>query len=218
MWYRFVASLVIIVMSPAVGWTAEGSQWNFEAATEGTLPEGWTAFKTGEGPGSIWKVVTTDRDGKKNQALAQTSSEGTNSLFNLCVVKDVKQADIDLSADVKAISGDNDRGGGLLWRYHDAGNYYVTRWNPLEDNFRVYHVVNGKRTQLANADVKLPSDKWHTIRAVQRGNHIQCYLDDNLLLDVMDGTIQDAGAVGLWSKADAVTWFDNVVLKTPQKE
>ena len=208
----------MIVVGPVVTEATNGGSWNFEAAKEGSLPEGWIAAKTGEGPGSLWKVVATERDGKRNRVLAQTSSEGPNSLFNLCVAKDVSQADVDLSADVKAIFGENDRGGGLMWRYRDAGNYYVTRWNPLEDNFRVYQVVNGKRTQLANADVKLPPDQWHTIRAVQRGSHIQCYLDGKLLLDVNDDTVQDAGAVGLWSKADAVTWFDNVILKTPSKD
>jgi len=215
---RVLGSLTLIMTGSVVAEAVDGGSWDFEAAGEGLLPQGWIAAKTGEGPGSVWKVVAAERDGKKNQALAQTSSEGTNSLFNLCIAQGANHADVDLSADVKAISGENDRGGGLVWRYRDPGNYYVARWNPLEDNFRVYHVVNGKRTQLANSDVKLPPDQWHTVRAVQRGSHIQCYLDGKLLLDVMDGTIKDAGAMGLWSKSDAVTWFDNIVLKTPPKE
>ena len=215
---RVVGLLAMIVIGPLASWGADGGPWDFEAAREGALPSGWVAAKTGEGSGSVWKVIAAERDGKQNRALAQTSAEGPNALFNLCVVSDMKQSDIDLSADVKAISGDKDRGGGVVWRYRDAGNYYVTRWNPLEDNFRVYHVINGKRTQLANADAKLPQDQWHIVRAVQNGSLIQCYLDGKLLLDVMDGAIQDAGAVGLWSKADAVTWFDNVVMKTPLKE
>ena len=119
---------------------------------------------------------------------------------------------------VKAVSGENDRGGGLVWRYRDNNNYYVCRWNPLENNFRVYHVLNGKRTQLATADVSAAPDDWHTVRAVQQGNHIQCYLDGKLLLDVADGTLQDAGAIGLWCKADAVSWFDDVSVQSPGKE
>ena len=77
-------------------------------------------------------------------------------LFNLCVLSSTKHLYVDLSVEVKAIKGEIDQGGGLVWRYRDANNYYITRWNPLETNFRVYHVVDGKRTQLANADITLP--------------------------------------------------------------
>jgi hypothetical protein len=190
----------------------------FDDKPEGQLPNGWTSAKTGSGQGSVWRIVTYDADGWKGQALAQTSSEGPNSLFNLCVHAGSKHADVDLSVRVKAISGNHDRGGGPVWRYHDANNYYIARWNPLEDNFRVYHVVNGKRTQLATADIKVAADAWHTIRAVQRGNHIQCYLDDKLLLDVHDETVKGAGAIGLWTKSDSVTWFDDFTLQTSDQE
>src|SRR5262245_11417368 len=134
--------------------------WNFEDTKTGELPARWNATKTGEGPGSVWKIVSADREGKKNLALAQTSAEGPDALFNLCVVSGVKQADVDLTVELKAIDGRNDRGGGPVWRYQDANNYYITRWNPLEDNFRVYHVVNGKRTMLAHVAVMLPQDQW----------------------------------------------------------
>lgn len=181
----------------------------FETEPDGKLPAGWVSAKTGAGEGSVWQIVAYEANGKKGRALAQTSSAGPNALFNLCVYEGAKYGDVDLSVRVKAVSGQNDRGGGLVWRYLDANNYYVARWNPLEDNFRVYHVVNGKRTQLATADIKLAHDAWHVVHAVERGNHIQCYLDDKLLLDVRDETIKGAGAVGLWSKSDAVTWFDD---------
>jgi hypothetical protein len=196
----------------------EATVHTFDGEPEGGLPAGWAAAKTGDGVGSVWKIVATEAADQKGRALAQTSPEGGNAVFNLCVLKDERATDVDLSVRVKAISGVMDRGGGLVWRYRDANNYYVTRWNPLEDNFRVYYVVGGKRTQLATADIKLPPDAWHTVRAVQRGNHIQCYLDGNLLLDVMDESIKEPGAVGLWSKADAVTWFDDVSVGVLAKE
>jgi hypothetical protein len=209
-----------LVMAAVVSLAAAGESTihSFDDAPEGMLPHGWLAAKTGAGEGSVWKIVAYDLGGKRQHALAQTSSAGPNALFNLCVVDGPKYGDVDLAARLKAISGNNDQGGGLVWRYRDANNYYVTRWNPLEDNFRVYHVVNGKRTQLATADVKAAKGEWHTVRAVQRGNRIQCYLDDKLFLDVTDETLQGAGLVGLWSKSDAVTWFDDVTIKTPAKE
>lgn len=192
--------------------------WRFDDVPAGALPSDWSSAKTGEGPGSDWKVVAAERDGRQNQALAQTSSAGPRPVYNLCVLGNEQHRDVDLSVDVKALSGQIDQGGGLVWRYRDANNYYVARWNPLEDNFRVYHVVAGKRTQLASADVKLPPKEWHTVRAVDRGSHIQCYLDGRLLLDVMDQTFPDAGAIGLWSKADAVTWFDNLMINALPQE
>src|SRR4051794_41104652 len=130
---------------------AASVSWNFEDATLGDLPAGWTAAKTGEGARSVWKIVQD-----QSKVLAQTSSAGPNSLFNLCIADAMNFRDLDMSVEIKAISGKNDQGGGLIWRLKDANNYYVARWNPLEDNLRVYHVLAGKRTQLATADVKLP--------------------------------------------------------------
>ena len=208
---------VALILAGAIT-LAEVTTYTFDSDPEGVLPTGWVAAKTGEGAGSVWKIVADDSAGSMGRVLAQTSSDGPNPLFNVCVLKDVKGSGVDLTVRVKAISGVHDRGGGLVWRYQDANNYYVARWNPLEDNFRVYHVVNGKRTQLANADIKLPPYQWHTVRAVQRGNRIQCHLDGIQLLDVTDDTIKGAGAVGLWTKADAVTWFDNLAVNILAKE
>jgi len=180
----------------------------------GELPKGWTAAKTGQGPGSVWKVVedTTAADGR---ALAQTSAEGPNPLFNLCVAENTRFTDIDLVVAFKAIAGKLDRGGGPVWRYRDANNYYVARMNPLEDNIRVYKVVDGKRTQLDATEVKVPSGEWHTIRVVHRDDHIRCYLDARVMLDVRDQTFSQPGKIGLWSKADAVTHFAGLQVRQP---
>jgi hypothetical protein len=184
--------------------------WNFEDATVGELPKGWTAAKTGAGLGSEWKVV---HDGSK--ALAQTSSQGPNALFNLCIADKTSYGDVDMAVSLKAVTGKLDQGGGLVWRLRDANNYYIARWNPLEDNFRVYKVVDGKRTQLATADVKLPADKWHMLRIRQVGNQIRCDLDGKQYLSATDDTFKDAGKIGLWSKADAVTHFDDLIVGVP---
>ena len=90
-----------------------------------------------------------------------------------------------------------------------AQNYYIARWNPLEDNFRVYKVVDGKRMQLATADVMLPTDAWHTLKIEQRGEAIRCFLDGKLYLEARDATFPAAGRIGLWSKSDAVSYFDH---------
>src|SRR5262245_4670418 len=157
-----IPSAVILAAAMAA---LEVTMYTFDSEPEGTLPSAWIAAKTGDAPGSVWKIVADDTGGAGGRVLAQTSPDGPNPLFNVCVLKDSRAADVDLTVSVKAISGAQDRGGGLVWRYRDQNNYYVTRWNPLEDNFRVYHVVDGKRTQLASADVKLPPNQWHTVRA-----------------------------------------------------
>jgi hypothetical protein len=115
----------------------------------------------------------------------------------------------------KAMLGKEDQGGGLVWRYQDVNNYYICRMNPLEDNFRVYKVVDGVRKMLATTknDVKVPTGQWHTIEARMTADHITCYLDGKKYLDVKDDTFKKAGKVGLWTKADAQTRFDNLTIK-----
>ena len=116
-----------------------------------------------------------------------------------------------MSVAFKAMRGDEDRGGGLVWRYQDADNYYLARMNPLEDNFRVYKVEGGKRTQLGTKDdLKVPSGEWHTIAITQVGDQIACSLDGTKYLEVKDDTFPKAGKVGLWTKADAQTYFDEL--------
>ncbi len=172
----------------------------------GQLPPGWVAAMTGEGPGSVWMVVE-DATAPGGRALAQTSAAGPNKLFNLCVAKKTSFRDLDLSVSFRAVAGKLDQGGGLVWRYIDAKNYYVARMNPLEDNYRVYKVVAGKRTQLATASLKIDAAKWHILRVVHVGKHIECCLDGKRYLDTNDGTFLKAGKIGLWTKADAQTHF-----------
>jgi hypothetical protein len=187
-----------------------GRSLSFKDAKVGELPKGWTAAKTGKGEGSVWKIVEDESSPDGGKALAQVSADGPNALFNLCVAGEPKLADVDLTISFKAVAGKADQGGGPVWRYQDANNYYVCRMNPLEDNFRVYKVVSGKRTQLGTADVEAAAGKWHTIRIVHKGDRIQCHLNGKLLLDVKDTTFKDAGQIGLWSKADAQTRFAGI--------
>lgn len=171
------------------------ARWTFEDAKLGEIAPGWTAAKTGQGAGSVWKILEDASAPAGKQALAQTSSEGPNSLFNVCAAEKPKLTDVDLSVALKPVSGKIDQGGGPVWRFQNADNYYIARFNPLEDNFRLYKVIEGKRQQLATADVEAPAGKWHTIRIVHRGERIQCSLNGKLLLEATDGAIKQAGKV-----------------------
>ena len=176
----------------------------------GKLPAGWKSAKTGEGDGSVWKVVADDTaPSKSGYVLAQTAA-GPKRFFNLCVADDGSFKDVDIHVAFKAMAGVTDQGGGVVWRYQDANNYYVARMNPLEDNFRVYKVSDGKRSkEFQSVDLKVPAKEWHTLRVKMIGDHIECFLDGKKHLDVKDDSIAKAGKVGLWTKADAQTYFDD---------
>lgn len=201
-------SIVLALMIGAAGHAgaAEPFKMSLDGVQVGRLPTGWVAAKTGSGPGCEWTVLE-DPSAPEGKALAQTSSEGPNRLFNLCVAEKTRFVNLDLTVAFKAVAGKMDQGGGPLWRYQDSGNYYIARMNPLEDNYRLYKVVAGKRIQLASAEVKAVAGKWHTLRIVHERDHIQCFLNGKLYLDVKDDTLKEAGKVGLWTKADAQTSF-----------
>jgi len=207
-WLTLLCALAFVA-----GADAMSLRWDFEDQAPGQPPKGWTAAKTGEGKGSEWKIVEDASAPKGAKVLAQTSSEAPGSLFNLCVAEEASLRDVDLSVAFKAVTGEGDQGGGPMWRYRDPNNYYIARMNPLEKNYRVYKVVNGMRTQLGSATVEAPAGKWHTIRVVHKADHIQCYLNGRPLLDVKDDTFKEAGKIGLWTKADAVTYFDDLQVR-----
>ena len=202
---RAVAVLVFLAL-PQISLAVAPFSMKLGEANGRAVPTGWTVSKTGQGPGSEWAVVD-DATAPGRRALAQISDEGPRPLFNLCVADRTSFKDVDLGVSFKAVAGKIDQGGGPVWRYQDANNYYVARMNPLEDNYRVYKVVDGKRTQLGSADVKIPAGEWHVIRVVHRDEQIQCYLDGKLYLEVTDDTFGATGKVGLWTKADAQTNF-----------
>jgi hypothetical protein len=135
----------------------------------------------------------------------------------LAVAEETNFTDLEIKLKFKAVDGQEDQGGGPFWRYQDADNYYVCRANPLEDNFRFYKVVNGNRKQLASAKVKVPGKVWHSIKVKNIGNRVQCWLDGKLYLDLTDDTFK-SGKVGLWTKADAVTYFDDFKIETNESE
>jgi hypothetical protein len=191
----------------------------FDRKAEGKLPAGWKATQTNEGKGSVWKVLAdkTAPSGS-GHVLAQTAS-GPSRMFNLCVLEKSKFGDGEVSVRVKAVKGKIDQGGGIVWRYRDPENYYVVRFNPLEDNFRVYKVFKGKRIQLDSKEgITVPAGKWFQITVQHAGNRIVCLLDGKHKMEVKDDTFKEPGQVGLWSKADAVSNFDELTIWPKKSE
>jgi hypothetical protein len=205
-----VGALVVALASVAV-WAAEGKErvFHFSKRDLGKVPTGWKAEKTGKGEGSVWKVVAdATAPSKGGYVLAQTA-QSPGGVFNICVAEVTKYKDVVLSVSFKAIAGDSDQGGGFVWRYQDTNNYYICRMNPLEDNYRVYKVVAGKRIELGRKEgLKVKAGAWHKLKAEVKGNTMAGYLDSEKMWQITDDTYTDAGKVGLWSKADAQTHFD----------
>jgi hypothetical protein len=183
---------------------AKPTVFNFDADKAGDAPKGWEAAI------GAWKVAADDTAPSKPNVLTQTAT-GPKPQFNVALATATSLKDLDLTVKMKAVSGEIDQGGGPVWRAKDAKNYYVCRWNPLEDNFRLYKLVDGKRTQLATADMEAPAG-WRTIRVVVKGEQIECYLDGKKVVEAKDDTFKDAGKVGLWTKADAATNFDDLAV------
>ncbi len=191
-------------------------RFDFENYVSGQLPEGWSQYYSGPG-GTNWKVV--DENG--NKVLAQLYSDNPNGHFNIIVNDVLTLKNMTLSVRLKGVNGSLDQGGGFIWRFTDKENYYVVRSNPLEDNVVLYKVENGKRTDLPLIDkgrtygVDVPSlgDSWHTMKLNVKGDLFTVYLDEGELFRVQDTTFPDAGQIGLWTKADAVTYFDEYVIE-----
>jgi len=184
--------------------------YNFDSDTPGQSPEKFHSAKTGGGAEQKWVVTTDPTAPSKPNVVAQTSTDQTDYRFPLLISDEGAFQDLDLSVKFKAVSGSVDRAGGLVFRLKDANNYYIVRANALENNYRLYHVVNGRRSQFAGANLKVTSGEWHELRVEAVGNKIACYYDGSKNIEATDDTFKDAGKIGLWTKADSVTHFDDL--------
>jgi len=183
---------------------------HFSKKDKGKPPTGWTVTKTGAGEGSVWKVVEDASSPSKTGFVLAQTAESPESVFNLCVLDEGSFKDLTLSVAFKAAEGKNDQGGGLVWRYADARNYYVARMNPLEKNLRRYKVVGGRRTQLATKEnLKSKAGSWHSLQIHMNDSKVKVSLDGEVLIDATDEAFPRAGKIGLWTKSDAGTYFDD---------
>src|SRR5256884_2693666 len=185
---------------------------NFDDRKSGAAPAGWTATQTGSGSAK-WSVEKDDSAPSKPNVLKQ-SGEAT---FPVCIKDDTAMKDGFVEVKFKPISGKEDQAGGVIWRAKDSNNYYIARANALEGNVVLYKTVNGKRSSLDIVGRKggygvketVASGQWHTLRVEFAGNLFKAYYDGKHLFDVQDNTFTEAGKVGVWTKADSVTEFDN---------
>jgi len=210
--------LVTILASLVGAARGEAVKVDFENAAVGSPPPEFSTALTNGGKPGLWVVERND----PGNALVQKSDDPTSGRFPLCIYDALSARDVDVSVRVKPISGEKDRAGGIVWRYRDPNNYYVARANALEGNVVLYKVEGGKRSDLKpvgsgmfayGKKVDVPSGTWSTLRVDAKGNRFAVSLNGQHLFDVEDDTFREAGRVGLWTKADSVTAFDDLQIE-----
>lgn len=196
--------------------SAASARWDFDKDVIGQLPQAWSARQTRPTNAlATWQVVKDSTAPSQPNVLALTKTENHNGTYNLAVAEKSNFKDIDLTVKMKGVRGEEDQGGGPIWRCRDEDNYYICRANPLENNYRLYRVVGGRRRQLDSVEVPVATGRWYTLRVTMVGSRITCYLDGRSMLEATDDTFPQAGMIGLWTKADAVTSFDDLTV-TPK--
>jgi hypothetical protein len=212
-----LALLLTVSAVPAFGQT-----FGFEDQKPGEPPKGFTCALTGRGRPGVWTIA---KDDKGSLVLEQSDKDDTGYRFPHCVADGVSAKDLELSVRFRPISGNADQAAGLVWRYRDADNYYIVRANAREGNVVLYKVEKGKRTDLPlkgegrtyGKKAEVPTGAWSELKVAAAGNLFAVSINGKKLYEVEDTTFPDAGKVGVWTKADSVTRFDDLKVVTLSK-
>lgn len=192
--------------------------FDFEQGDPGKVPPGFTAGLTGGGGAVRWETKKSKTSSSDGHVVAQLSEDRTNARYPHLVRDDFAPTDVDVSVKFKTLSGEVDASGGIVFRYTDKDNYYVVRANSLEDNVVAYKTEKGKRTSIGvrgkgdayGVEADVPHKQWSTLRVIARGRVFEFFLNGTKLFEAEDATFSGPGKVGLWTKADAVTEFDDL--------
>jgi hypothetical protein len=211
-----IAMIASILTGGVAAQTVKDAQpvwkWSFDADRSGEPPSGFSFGRTGSGRVGRW-VVRAEKDAPSGtNVLAQVDEDNTSYRFPIAVANEPSLQNLRLSVRCKPISGKVDQACGLVFRYRDENNYYVTRANALEDNIRLYYVLKGKRVQIGTWDGRVTRGSWHELRVDVCGDQIEIYWDGKKVIDARDTTFGDPGKVGAWTKADSATYFDDLTV------
>jgi hypothetical protein len=219
---RLVKSLISVIIAAPLGFGTMPTQaetaspalaWNFDRERPDILPSEFSIGTLFDGrPAGDWQILATDRAKSPPHVFAQVMGKGAEHAYKVVLLKEVIASDLNLEVSFLPIQGRADMGGGLIWRATDDRNYYLARANPLEQNIRVYRVEKGVRHLLQNFDQTIDVRQWHTLQVTHRGCRVNIFYDDKQVFDLCDKTFHD-GMIGLWTKSDAVTYFDDLRLQ-----
>jgi hypothetical protein len=202
---RFIGMCALTALITARGYgVAMAESINFDSDAVGGLPSAWFAGVTGRG--SFRWSVETDASAPSRPNVLKQSGRGD---FPWCVVRGAELTDGYVEVKFKPLSGKEDRAGGLVWRWKDGDNYYVARANALENNVSLYYTRAGRRNTIKYVDAPVATNQWHSLRVEFSATHIQVSLDGARRIEVEDRQISGSGALGVWTKADSVTLFDD---------
>ncbi len=200
----------------------EAVVFDFEGIEAGDIPDGFTAGLVGGGGPVRWEVLAADDAPSGGRVLGQLSDDKTNKRYPLLVCETVAVKDVDVSVKFKTLSGKVDASGGLIFRCSDPNNFYVVRANSLEGNVVAYKTENGKRDNIGvkgqgnayGVEADVPHQQWNTLRVRVQDGLFEVFLNDKKLFEVENDTFTAVGKVGLWTKADAVTYFDDLSVRS----
>lgn len=221
-WMRLFV-LVIAALEIGVG---KPNVIGFDRATPGKLPLGWTVAMTHAGAVPRWESIHDESAPSPPNVLAQLSQDKTAGRFPLAIWDGISLQDGVVSVAFKAVEGSIDRAAGIVWRYQDPGNYYIVRANALENNVVLYKVENGARTSIAPQGLpsrsygvkhQIPSGRWNNLEIHFNGSRFTVFLNQERLFEAQDTTFQGPGKVGLWTKADSVTYFDDFAISEQRR-
>ena len=218
--------LLLITVLPISA--AQSEVIRFDQVVPGKLPADWTVAMTHAGAPPDWKIVRDESAPSPPNVLAQLSRDRTAGRFPLAIWEKALVQDGEISIAFKTVDGSIDQAAGIVWRFQDANNYYIVRANALENNVVFYKVENGVRTSIApkglpsrSYGVKhmIPTGRWNNLKVNFSGAKIAVFFNQERLFEAEDKTFPKAGKVGLWTKADSVTYFDDftVVSKETQR-
>ena len=192
------------LVAVTVAMSALAETVKFDDVKVGKLPPKWLATETGSGT-AAWSVEKDDTAPSKPNVLVQTGE----AQFPVCIKQDTRMKDGFVEVQLKPLAGKEDQAGGIIWRCQDKNNYYIARANALENNVMLFHTVKGKRVEIKRVSTKVTANTWHTLRVDFKGNQVKVQFDGILVLEADDDTFKNSGMIGLWTKADSITAFDN---------
>lgn len=212
-----IAACAALSVNPS---NAQPRVFDFERDKTDQPPAGFSFALTGNGQAGTWIVTKDDRSPDRGNVLAQTHADRTSYRFPIAVANDVTAKDVELSVRFKPVSGGGDQAAGLVWRYRDRDNYYIVRANALENNVVLYKVENGRRTDLPlkgegrtyGRKATVASGQWGLLKVTAKGSLVEVFLNGEKLYEVEDVTFTEPGKVGVWTKADSVTYFDDLTV------
>jgi hypothetical protein len=215
MWVLFLLITVLRISA------AQSELIRFDQVAPGKLPADWTVAMTHAGAPPRWEIVRDESAPSPPNVLAQLSRDTTAGRFPLAIWNRALLQNGEVSIAFKPVDGSIDQAAGIVWRYQDPNNYYIVRANALENNIVLYKVENGVRTSIAPKGLpsrsygvkhKIPTGLWNNLKVTFTGTKFTVFLGQEQLFEAVDTTFQKAGKIGVWTKADSVTYFDDFTI------